>query len=463
MKTVLPPIFHRDTYTVLVERPILAYFRETLYEPLFNLLGHDGIELRENTLGDWKEFPRSWGSLGLARSDMPQIRGEQRKELRQFLAAKGVSSIEFSVSVRAIRPTQDLYSPSKVQAAREHKGEDRSILISSDNHILDGHHQWVAALLDRPVGKVKVVQFNAPIRQLIWQALQLPGVTRENERKDEKGHSALWDAIVTGAVWYAHGVFSGAFNAAISRELRALGARRQGEAFVLAQAEVPLALRGVITESMLRSEQLHRTILSTLETIEENIGLSDTGLSLDLAVDTILPDLQEQLVESVSSVGGLETPSPIPPGMPETLKQQLVVDVNRKIRGFAVEATQQLRAKVQANLTAGGRTDRLAQVIEAEFGVAKRRARFIADQETSLLVSKFREQRFTELGSTEYVWDTSHDEKVRDDHAALDGKRFAWSSPPITNRATGARNNPGEDYGCRCVPRAVLNALLNVA
>lgn len=458
MKISLQPIYHRDGYTALVENQVVAYLRDVLFDPLLDLVSNAGVKVRENALEDWMPFPRSWGSLGISRSDMPQIRGGARKDLVRFLAGRGIKHAEFSVSVRALCPTQDSYSPTKVQKAREHVGIERPILVSSCNHILDGHHQWVASLIDRPAGKVRVMQLEAPIEELIRLAFRCDGVTRENEIKErDPRHSAVWDALAAGVIWYAHGIFTGTFDALISRELRALGARRVGVNFALTVDELPMALRGVIAMSSQRSALLHQSVLATLDAIETNLPQAPTGLVFTDVVDNIVDDLQEQLVQSVSSVEGLPAPSQVPPGLPETLRETLAVDTNRAIKNFSLEATQQLRAKVQANVTAGGRTDRLAKVIEVEFGVAKRKARFIADQETSLLVSKFREQRYKELGSEDYVWDTSHDEKVRHDHSELDGKTFSWSSPPITNRATGARNHPGEDYNCRCVPRAKLN------
>ncbi len=100
--------------------------------------------------------------------------------------------------------------------------------------------------------------------------------------------------------------------------------------------------------------------------------------------------------------------------------------------------------------------DGLIPQIEARFDVSKNKATFLAEQETNLLVAKFREERFKETVGDEYTWMTSHDSRVRHDHKVLDGQRFFFSTPPITNRVTGARNNPGEDFRCRCVARPVL-------
>ena len=44
---------------------------------------------------------------------------------------------------------------------------------------------------------------------------------------------------------------------------------------------------------------------------------------------------------------------------------------------------------------------------------------------------------------------------VREMHKALAGKVFSWDDPPITNEK-GDRNNPGQDYGCRCYARPIV-------
>jgi len=43
----------------------------------------------------------------------------------------------------------------------------------------------------------------------------------------------------------------------------------------------------------------------------------------------------------------------------------------------------------------------------------------------------------------QYIWHTAHDEKVRPEHAARDGKVFDFAKPP-------PGGNPGADYNCRC-------------
>lgn len=297
----------------------------------------------------------------------------------------------------------------------------------------------------------------------VFDLLENAGL-RENERPEPE-HPAVWAALLAGTLWYVDGVWTGEFNAAISRELRAMGAVSVVAGFALPTLQVPFVLRGGIALAAARSAGLHRQLLQALTEIEENLPSAPTGLDFSDTVDNVVEDLQTQLVRTVSRVTELPSPAPVQPGTKEGLTEEITSKTNLTIKDFSLETTQQLRARVQQNLENGGRTDRLAKVIEAEFGVAKRKARIIADAETSILVSRFRQDRYEALGSTEYVWSTSHDEKVRptspggsNNHRQLDGRRFSWASPPVVDSATGRRRHPGEDYGpCRCVARPIVN------
>lgn len=460
MKVTADPIYHKPEYDDLMEAEILAYFREVIFDPLFRLLGHAG--LRENTIEDWGWFPRGWGSLGIPRSEMPQIRGEQREELLSALTAREIPHSLMGAFVKSLQPTQSEYSPTKVEQARKHVGQDRPILIANDGHILDGHHQWVAKMLDNPGGTMLVQRIELPIRELIDFVMKRPTL-RANERPKNE-HSALWDALVTGLVWYSAGVFTGKFNAAISRELRIIGARKIEGGFYLEPADLPMVLRGIISLASSKSVALHEEILGLLEQTQVHLPVADPGLRFSKTVDIVMEDLQKQLKRTVSAVEGLSVPPPVPPGMASELREKLSTSAAHSIKNFSLEAAQQLRAKVKQNLSDGGRTDRLAKVIETEFGVTQRKARIIAATETSQLVSDFREDRYQALGSSEYDWSTSGDEKVRpthgesNNHRVLNGRRFPWASPPVVDSATGRRCHPGQDFGpCRCVARPVFN------
>jgi SPP1 gp7 family putative phage head morphogenesis protein len=139
----------------------------------------------------------------------------------------------------------------------------------------------------------------------------------------------------------------------------------------------------------------------------------------------------------------------------EQQKQDLVdtyqKNIELYINDWKDEAIERLREKTQANAALGYRSDRLARIVKTEFGVSKNKAKMIARQETSLFVSKYREERYTGAGIKQYIWSTSQDQRVRHDHADLNHKIFSWDEPPIVDQSTGKRGNPGTDFNCRCL------------
>lgn len=279
--------------------------------------------------------------------------------------------------------------------------------------------------------------------------------TRENGPMD-----TVTAALKQGRLWYAAGVFFGKLNATISSALRAIGATMNKDGnFALAADKLPHWIRGAVEQALDRARKLHAQITETLATIAANVAIATkTGLETAKAIPAIIKNLDEQFTDTVLAIDVVEVTAELTPAVAQALRADFTDNLNLSIKNFLDEEIPRLREIVQKNAFAGYRADTLAQIIETRFGVTKRKAAFLADQETSLLTSKFREQRYKAIGIRDYVWSTSHDERVREDHRHLDGKRFSFDSPPITNRTTGARNNPGEDFRCRCVPIPVIEA-----
>lgn len=124
---------------------------------------------------EWRKFTPESGSLAIPRDEMPQIKAEHRGAMVNFLNARGVAHEELTVPASSLKPTQEEFSEAKVQKAREYEGGNRAILVSSDGHVLDGHHQWLAA---RDKGEdIRVIKLDAPVRELINTVRDMPSAT----------------------------------------------------------------------------------------------------------------------------------------------------------------------------------------------------------------------------------------------------------------------------------------------
>jgi SPP1 gp7 family putative phage head morphogenesis protein len=90
------------------------------------------------------------------------------------------------------------------------------------------------------------------------------------------------------------------------------------------------------------------------------------------------------------------------------------------------------------------------------------RAKVIARDQTAKMNSAFNQERQQSVGIEKYEWQTSGDERVRDNHADLDGQTFRWDDPgPCKGTIDGEPCHPGEDIQCRCnaIPSFDLDAM----
>lgn len=148
---------------------------ESNAQPTANLAG-DPIN------DEWTAFNEQSETKNIPRAEMPQIKAENRGAMVNFMNARDISHEQDEVPASSLKPTQQEFSPAKVKKAMEFEGGNRSILVSSDNYVLDGHHQWLAA---REKGEpVKVIRLNAPIEQLVPLAKEMPSTeTQDNTGK----------------------------------------------------------------------------------------------------------------------------------------------------------------------------------------------------------------------------------------------------------------------------------------
>lgn len=134
-----------------------------------------------NEQTEWHNFPDESGTLGISREKMPQIKSEHRGAMVNFLNAREISHEQDTVKSSSLKPTQKQFSLNKVKKAKNFEGGNRSILVSSDNFILDGHHQWMSRLEnDEPID---VIRLNAPIADLIKTVKEFPSATTETVTK----------------------------------------------------------------------------------------------------------------------------------------------------------------------------------------------------------------------------------------------------------------------------------------
>jgi SPP1 gp7 family putative phage head morphogenesis protein len=286
----------------------------------------------------------------------------------------------------------------------------------------------------------------------LLKLLGLPSNTLKNARYD------LAEALRSGRITYYRGQFSGRFSSATSRELQGLGARwdRRTGTYRLPQTSLPQELRAVIAAS----ERQFRAKIAGIDKALTQILPEEIADKLHATkiFDASLWKVQKEFEANVKNIT-------VAPKLTDAQRTRIAGEWNNNmklwIKDWTAEEIQKLRGEMQKTIMAGNRYESAVKTIQKSYGVSERKAKFLARQETGLLMAKFKETRYSDAGIMEYKWGCvagSANHPVRPWHKALEGKIFRWDDPPVTTKPGDAvrRNNPGEDYNCRCFARPIV-------
>lgn len=265
----------------------------------------------------------------------------------------------------------------------------------------------------------------------------------------------LIESIQSGRLVYSKGRFSGRLNSTLTRELRGIGAewQRVHGCYSLPYSKLPVEIRQAISMSEQRFNERTEKISKQLKDIlPEQIA---EKLNLDKLFDTTLFRVEKEFQKSIK---GIVISPEITPTTRRRISQEYTKNMQIYIKDWIEKETVELRQRVEERALKGDRYDGLSKEIQASYGVSRKKARFLARQETSLFMTKLKQDRYQAAGVDDYIWKCvpgTPNHPVRPAHKILDGKTFSWSNPPIVNN-NGDRKNPGQDFGCRCYARPIV-------
>lgn len=265
----------------------------------------------------------------------------------------------------------------------------------------------------------------------------------------------LIDAIASGRIRFYRGQFTGRFNAAVSRELKRIGAKwnRKHGSFEIPLGSLPIEIKTSISAS---EDRWLRTVKKLDQTIRKMLPakIADQCKLEDL-FDMSITRVDKEIRDSVRSIT-------VTPELSKKQRAKIAEEYTENMRLYIKEWTEKeivtLRKTVQKSAMGGNRYETLVKQIQNRYDVSQNKAKFLARQETSILMSEFKKVRYQDAGSEEYIWGCvagSKNHPVRPMHKRLEGKRFRWNTPPVVNMK-GDRKNPGCDYGCRCFAKPVV-------
>jgi SPP1 gp7 family putative phage head morphogenesis protein len=304
------------------------------------------------------------------------------------------------------------------------------------------------------------------IRALFKREIYLP-LIREFGGNGKVFHNAmtgLLEAIRTGRIQFYRGAFSGKLNAQITKDLRDIGAKwdRKTATYKLPFVSLPVDVRNAISASAVN----FNAKIAGIDRKLSQILPEEIAAKLNLAnhFDATLWKTEKDFNGSLRNIT-------VAPQLSPEARKRIADEWQNNLRLHVADWTQKevvkLRKGMQQSVFAGNRREAAIKQITESYGVSANKAKFLARQETRLLLTKYKQVRYEEAGVHWYRWGIVNQPiqakgapyvkgQVRHDHGVLAGKVFRWDDPPITDTQTGARNNPGQDYNCRCYARPIV-------
>lgn len=298
----------------------------------------------------------------------------------------------------------------------------------------------------------QVTPIEKAIERFFWEEIYAPLFAELEEAGLENSVDPVIDALKKGKLYYQDGVFFGSINSQISKKLRSIGAKYDArkKAWTLSQASLTPDLIVAVTAANARISRLKGKIIDKIDAI----NIDEKLAQMNLPFSGVAGAIDKQVTQSL---GKLAVEQMFTPEMREAIAEEWGDNLKLYIKGWSDENILNLRNLVTSNTLAGNRGRDLEKMIMKNYGSSKKKAKFLARQETSVLYSKIREQRYKDAGVTKYKWVANLDGRERDLHRELNGKIFSWDSPPIIDERTGQRGHPGEAFGCRCRAKPVLD------
>lgn len=242
----------------------------------------------------------------------------------------------------------------------------------------------------------------------------------------------------------------------LAKQLEEMGGKwsKSAKGYRVQKSKIPADVLQAIARVNIHNREKVQRIKEYLDSMD--VDYIKRFMSFDVEVKNIMKNLDVQLKNSLKPIGVI--PAQMTDFQVQEISKNYTTNLNYYIQKWSGSEIIKLREKIQPYILEGYRAESLEDMIMKEKNVSKKKAKFLARQETRLLVAEYNKNRYKEAGVTKYRWQTVLDGRERKLHHELNGKIFSWDEPPIIDANTGERGNPAEAYNCRCKAIPVIDS-----
>jgi len=289
----------------------------------------------------------------------------------------------------------------------------------------------------------------------LWEGVYKPmfDIMEIKPEKAVNSYTSIMSALNTGNIYYSDGVFYARkrFSNAQSTELKSWGGvyDKYKRGWRLPEGKIPAEIRVALASSKLETQQKLQALDIYLREVQANMHDYIDNMVFDNEVVTILDDAGNEVKKNAKSIHA------ITPELTLSQKRMIAETYTKNIQHFCIkdfadDLIPEMRKKVQQLTFEGARWDKVQEMLERDYGVAAKKAKFLARNETCIMLAEYKKATYTEMGFDSFIWHTIIDGRERELHKKLNGTVWRYDNPPIIDERTGERGLPGETYNCRC-------------
>lgn len=131
------------------------------------------------------------------------------------------------------------------------------------------------------------------------------------------------------------------------------------------------------------------------------------------------------------------------------LRQSLAEELAKQYIEAETNFTSDLAQTLAEEFAKDADKEQLSLALQSRYKVGKSSADRRAEQAISTSIELVSRTRQQDAGISEYIWRTVQDGRVRPEHAARNGMKFAYDNPPTDG-------HPGTPWNCRCFAEPVI-------
>ncbi|MEE0061142.1 MAG: minor capsid protein, partial [Acutalibacteraceae bacterium] len=256
-------------------------------------------------------------------------------------------------------------------------------------------------------------------------------VLNDNVIENSKG---IVSALLMGRLKYDNkGLFytKGKMSSSLAKQLEAIGGKwsKSAKGYRIKDTKIPTDVLQAIARVNIHNRNKFDRIKTYLDGLQDTKDFVLNNLSFDIEINRIGKKLDAQLKNTLKPIGV------VPAEMTEFQRKEIAKNYTNNLNYYVQKWTGseiiRMREKLQPIILGGYRAEEMEKMLQEEEGVSKKKAKFLARQETKLLTAEYRKNRLKEYGVNRYRWRTILDGRERKLHRELNGQIFSWDSPPI--------------------------------